>query len=81
MRRHNWKQVLLGCASALVYFFCVRAVTLTKACHGTKAQLYNLSPEDRQMYAENHPQIAPEVSNGYQKQSYVSDELFKRTFA
>ena len=53
----------------------VRAVLIdfNKACPVTKAQLYNLSPEDRQMYAKNHPQIAPEVRNGYQKQSYASD--------
>ena len=53
----------------------VRAVLIdfNKACHLTKAQLYNLSPRDRQIYAKNHPQIAPEVRNGYQKQLYASD--------
>ena len=92
----DWKQILLGCTSALVYLQSkqilhndiktdniliesttsgVRAILIdfNKACLSCDAKLYKLSPEERQKYSKYHPQIAPEVRNGSQPQSFASD--------
>ena len=44
-----------------------------KACYISEAMLYNLSVEQKEFYKKNHPQIAPEVRNGLEMQSYCSD--------
>lgn len=99
LNRHHWRQVLLGCSSALVYlkgkfilhndiksdnilieklppqFTDVRAVLIdfNKACLCCEAQRYTLSSKEREYYAKHYPQIAPEVRNGCETQSFSSD--------
>lgn len=48
-------------------------VDFNKACYLGEARLYNLTSEERLRYAKDHPQIAPEVRDGYKKQSFMSD--------
>ncbi len=43
------------------------------ASYVNEAQLYKLSTAEKIRYAKDHPQIAPEIRNGYQKQSFASD--------
>ena len=92
----SWKQILLGCTSALVYLQSkhilhndiktdnvliestssgIRAILIdfNKACLSCDAKLYKLSLEEKQKYSKYHPQIAPEVRNGSQRQSFASD--------
>ena len=93
----DWRQVLLGCTSALVYLKTksilhndikndnvlvervsdheIRAVIIdfNKACFLHEGHLYQLTPEQKMKYSKYHPQIAPEVCNGFQKQSFASD--------
>ena len=99
LNRNHWRQVLLGCSSALVYlkskcilhndiksdnilieklpptFLEVRAVLIdfNKACLRSEAQRYTLSSKEREYYAKHYPQIAPEVRNGCETQSFSSD--------
>lgn len=99
LNRHHWRQVLLGCLSALVYlkskcilhndiksdniligklpstFSEVRAVLIhfNKACLRSEAQRYTLSSKEREYYAKHYSQIAPEVRNGCETQSFSSD--------
>ena len=56
-------------------FLIIRAVLVdfNKACHLNEALLYKLSTTEKIRYTRDHPQIAPEVRNGYQKQSFASD--------
>ena len=91
-----WKQILVGCTSALVYLQSkhilhndiktdnvliestssgVRAILIdfNKACLSCEAKLYKLSLEEKRKYSKFHPQIAPEVRNGSQRQSFASD--------
>ena len=93
---NEWKQVLLGSTSALVYLQAkdilhndiktdnilierisngVRALLIdfNKACHSDEGQVYKLSHKEKEKYAKHHPQIAPEVRCGFQKQSFASD--------
>lgn len=53
----------------------IRAVLVdfNKACFIEDAQVYKLSANERLRYAKCHPQVAPEVRDGLQKQSYASD--------
>ena len=44
-----------------------------KACYISEAMLYELSAEQKEIYKKCHSQIAPEVQNGVEKQSYCSD--------
>lgn len=44
-----------------------------KACYVTEAKLYQLSKEQKQKYKVIHPQVAPEVRDGINKQSHASD--------
>ena len=44
-----------------------------KACFVSEAMLYKLSADQKQLYKKRHPQIAPEVRNGLEKQSPCSD--------
>lgn len=44
-----------------------------KACLIFDALLYKLSEKEKEMYKKHHPQIAPEVRNGLEKQSFCSD--------
>ena len=91
-----WRQILLGCTSALVYLQSkhilhndiktdnvliestssgVRAILIdfNKACLSCDAKVYKLSSEEKRRYSKYHPQIAPEVRNGSQRQSFASD--------
>lgn len=56
-------------------FSVIRAVLVdfNKACYLNEAQLYKLSTAEKIKYTKDHPQIAPEVRNGYQNQSFASD--------
>ena len=54
-----------SCRSVLIDF--------GKACYASEAMLYTLSAEQKEIYKKCHPQIAPEVRNGVEKQSYCSD--------
>lgn len=54
-----------SCRSVLIDF--------GKACYISEAMLYKLSAEQKEIYKKCHPQIAPEVRNGVEKQSYCSD--------
>ena len=93
----DWKQVLLGSTSALVYLQAkgilhndiktdnilierlsgsdVRSVLIdfNKACHSDEGQVYKLSHKEKDKYAKHHPQVAPEVRCGIEKQSFASD--------
>lgn len=53
----------------------VRAVLVdfNKACPSDSARFYTLSPADKRKYIKNHPQVAPEVREGYRCQSFASD--------
>lgn len=102
---NDWKQILLGSISALVYLHHksivhndiktdnivietlnvtdVRAILIdfNKACYAEEGRLYKLSSQEIAKYAKNHPQIAPEVRRGIQKQSFASDVYsFGRVF-
>ena len=48
-------------------------VDLGKACYVSDAKQYTLSKEERQAYAINHPQIAPDLREGHCKQGFASD--------
>lgn len=54
-----------SCRSVLIDF--------GKACFISEAMLYKLSTEQKEMYKKCHLQIAPEVRNVVEKQSYCSD--------
>lgn len=56
------------------YEFC-RSIVIDfgKACYSHEAKLYHLSSEQKLAYKTNHPQIAPEVRTGINKQSFASD--------
>ena len=54
-----------SCRSVLIDF--------GKACFISEAMLYKLSIEQKENYKKCHPQIAPEVRNGLEKQSFCSD--------
>lgn len=102
---NNWKQILLGSISALVYLHHksivhndiktdnivietlnatdVRAILIdfNKACYAEEVRFYKLSSQEITKYAKNHPQVAPEVRRGIQKQSFASDVYsFGRVF-
>ena len=47
-------------------------VDLGKACYVSDAKQYTLSKEERQAYAINHPQIAPDL-RGHCKQGFAGD--------
>ena len=44
-----------------------------KACLAEDSQMYKLSATQRKKYAKNHPQIPPDVVNGYKAPGYASD--------
>lgn len=44
-----------------------------KACYVAEAAIYCLSPEQKEKYKANHPQVAPEVHSGTSSQSFASD--------
>lgn len=46
---------------------------LVEACLSGSACFYTLSPADKRKYVKNHPQVAPEVREGYKCQSFASD--------
>ena len=102
---NNWKQILIGSISALVYLHRkniihndiktdnivietqnetdVRAILIdfNKACFADEGRFYKLSSQEITKYAKNHPQVAPEVRRGIQKQSFASDVYsFGRVF-
>lgn len=56
-------------------FSDVRAVLIdfNKACVCSEAQRYSLSSKERKYYAQHYPQVAPEVRNGCETQSFSSD--------
>ena len=53
----------------------VRAVLIdfNKACRRSDAQRYRLSCKEKEHYCKHYPQIAPEVRNGCETQSFASD--------
>ena len=53
----------------------VRAILVdfNKACLSGEGRFYTLSPSEKKRYAKNHPQIAPEVREGYRCQTFASD--------
>lgn len=44
-----------------------------KGCWFDDARLYNLSEDQKRIYAKDHPQVAPEVRDGHVKQGVYSD--------
>ena len=90
----NWKQVLLGSTSALVYLQAKGIlhndiktdnilierlsgsdvlIDFNKACRSDEGQVYKLSHEKKDKYAQHHPQVAPEVRCGIERQSFASN--------
>ena len=53
----------------------VRAVLVdfNKACLSGEGRFYTLSPSEKKKYIKNHPQVAPEVREGYRCQTFASD--------
>ena len=53
----------------------VRAVLIdfNKACLAGEGRFYTLTPSEKKKYIKNHPQIAPEVREGYGCQTFASD--------
>ena len=52
---------------------CAVLIDFNKACLCCEARRYTLSSKERVYYAEHFPQIAPEVRNGCEIQSFSSD--------
>ena len=44
-----------------------------KACYLKDGRMYNLSIKEKNRYAKQYPQVAPEVRQGIALQSYESD--------
>lgn len=84
MNEGNWKEVLIGCTSALVYLQSkgilhndIKAdnilIERRHDCYVESGKVYRLSPDKQKYYAKHHPQVAPEVRRGVCKQSFASD--------
>ena len=48
-------------------------VDFNKACLSDEGRFHTSSPAEKKMYRRNHPQVAPEVREGYSRQKFASD--------